>query len=307
MAISAISSNDFNIPAIRVIFGPSQGNVRTSESQQENSQRDKGSRKVEGDRVVISEDARKALQQDQESKVEKKSLLPGQELDAQEERKVEKLKNRDAQVKRHEMAHKMAGGTVTGQIVYEYTTGPDGTRYATGGHISIDTSTESTPEATVRKAATIRRAALAPSDPSPADRRVAQQAQRMATKARQEISEEQRKEMAEQMSKFNAGSGGGVNIEVDFEKILGGLKNVENPLEQGTEESGTNINRIFKTENQIKAAFKANSGDQEQTQQSTKTKAQDIKIGTSVPSKDRLTQSEEEIQEEVVPEVSPVE
>jgi hypothetical protein len=47
----------------------------------------------------------------------------------------------------------------------------------------------------MRKAQTIRRAALAPAEPSPQDRRVATEASRMESKAQREISQQRLEEM----------------------------------------------------------------------------------------------------------------
>ncbi len=87
------------------------------------------------------------------------------------------LKETDAHVRRHEMAHIAAGGQyVRAGAQYRYETGPDGKRYAVAGEVSIDTSPEPDPEATIQKMEVVRRAALAPADPSPQDRRVAAKA-----------------------------------------------------------------------------------------------------------------------------------
>ena len=101
---------------------------------------------------------------------------------------MQQLKQRDTQVRQHEQAHLAAGGQyVRGGASFEYTTGPDGRRYATGGEVSIDVGSERTPEATIRKAQAVRRAALAPAEPSGQDRSVAAQAAQLETKARQEL------------------------------------------------------------------------------------------------------------------------
>lgn len=55
----------------------------------------------------------------------------------------------------------------------------------------MDTSPEDTPEGTLRKANIIRKAALAPADPSGEDRAVAAKANQMAAEARQQIAEKQ--------------------------------------------------------------------------------------------------------------------
>lgn len=110
------------------------------------------------------------------------------ELTEEEKEKVEELQKRDKEVRAHEQAHVAAGAT---SARYEYETGPDGKKYAVGGNASIETSdVPNDPEATIRKAQKIQRAALAPSDPSPKDRQVAAEARQMEAKARQELMEE---------------------------------------------------------------------------------------------------------------------
>lgn len=98
-------------------------------------------------------------------------------LSEAEQRQVAELKERDREVRAHEMAHVAAGaGLVTRGATYTYQTGPDGQRYAIGGEVGIDTSPGRTPEETLAKAERIRAAALAPAEPSGQDRQVAAQA-----------------------------------------------------------------------------------------------------------------------------------
>ncbi len=115
----------------------------------------------------------------------------GDVLDPEEQRQVNQLKQRDAEVKTHEAAHMSAGGTVVqGGASYQYQQGPDGKMYAVGGEVSIDLSAESTPEATIRKMQEVRRAAMAPAQPSGTDRAVAAQATQIEAQARIEKSEQ---------------------------------------------------------------------------------------------------------------------
>jgi hypothetical protein len=111
--------------------------------------------------------------------------------DAATSAEVEDLAAADRRVRAHEQAHMAAGGSlVRGGPVYEYRTGPDGQRYAVSGEVALDASPVSgNPLATIRKAERVKRAALAPADPSPQDRRVAAQAEAMANKAQQELSQ----------------------------------------------------------------------------------------------------------------------
>ena len=112
-----------------------------------------------------------------------------QTLTPQQQQEITKLKSRDQQVRSHEQAHMAAGGQyVRGGPTYSYQTGPDGKRYAVGGEVSIDTSAVSgDPAATVQKMEAVKRAALAPADPSGQDRQVASAAESAATKARWEM------------------------------------------------------------------------------------------------------------------------
>jgi hypothetical protein len=131
---------------------------------------------------------------------ERTSNAPGgtEELTEDQQREVERLRQRDAEVRLHEQAHKAAGGELAGSPQYEYTTGPDGNRYATSGSVSIDTSpVPGDPEATIAKARRIRAAAFAPAEPSSADRAVAAKAQQMEAKAHRELAEQQRSEPTE--------------------------------------------------------------------------------------------------------------
>jgi hypothetical protein len=106
------------------------------------------------------------------------------------------LKATDQKVRAHEMAHIAAGaGVVTGGATFSYTRGPDGNLYAVGGEVQIDSSeVPGDPEATIRKAEAIQRAALAPADPSAQDRAVAARAAMIASQARMEL---QKQEMSQ--------------------------------------------------------------------------------------------------------------
>lgn len=121
-----------------------------------------------------------------------RSSNPPDRLSEAELKLVQELQQRDLKVRIHEQAHMAtAGGYALGGPTYTYQTGPDGRSYAVGGHVKLDTSTESTPEATIQKAQTIRRAALAPSDPSSTDRAVAAAATKMEQTARKELAEKE--------------------------------------------------------------------------------------------------------------------
>lgn len=114
------------------------------------------------------------------------------ELTEEEQKQVAEMKKRDREVRAHEQAHLTAAGSLAmGGAKYEYEVGPDGKRYVVAGSVSIDTKeVPNNPEATLQKARKIQRAALAPQDPSPQDRRVAAEAKQMEIKAQQEVQAE---------------------------------------------------------------------------------------------------------------------
>ena len=116
-----------------------------------------------------------------------KPVKSEQDLSNEQRQVVNDLKKRDLEVKAHEQAHMAAGGPVVQSgATYQYQTGPDGKMYAVGGEVKIDISPERTPEATIRKMQQVRKAALAPAQPSSSDRAVAAQASQVEAQARME-------------------------------------------------------------------------------------------------------------------------
>ena len=106
-------------------------------------------------------------------------------------KQIQELAARDREVRAHEQAHAAAAGQYGGSPTYQYVRGPDGVSYAVGGSVDIDTSpVPGNPEATLRKAEQLQRAANAPADPSGQDRQVAAEVARMAEQARAEIREQ---------------------------------------------------------------------------------------------------------------------
>lgn len=115
------------------------------------------------------------------------------QLTDQQRQEVAKLKQRDQEVRTHEQAHRAAGGAYAGAISLQFTQGPDGKRYAVEGSVLIDLSpVKGDPAATIRKMQQVQRAAVAPADPSAADRRVAAQARRAEQQARAELTAQKR-------------------------------------------------------------------------------------------------------------------
>jgi len=103
----------------------------------------------------------------------------------------------------HEQAHMSAGGELAGSPSYTYTSGPDGKRYITGGEVSISTPSVKEPEDKIRMMERVRSAAMAPSDPSPQDIRVAADASMKESQAQSELS---RKRLEQAYGKTTQGS-----------------------------------------------------------------------------------------------------
>jgi len=124
-----------------------------------------------------------------ESDSSKKPDKTDNELPPKEQAKLKELQQRDTEVKAHEQAHLSAAGNLaTGSASFTYAKGPDGKRYAIGGEVSIDTSEiAGDPAATAAKADLIRRAALAPANPSSQDRNVASSAVAMKNQAQADL------------------------------------------------------------------------------------------------------------------------
>ncbi|WP_042010216.1 putative metalloprotease CJM1_0395 family protein [Aeromonas fluvialis] len=115
-----------------------------------------------------------------------------QEQQQRQEQQVQDLIERDKEVRTHEQAHQSAGGEYASSPTYQFTQGPDGKRYATGGEVQIDTSVvPGDPAATIAKMQQIRAAALAPAAPSAQDLSVARSAAASESRARKELMAEQ--------------------------------------------------------------------------------------------------------------------
>lgn len=193
-------------------FTPLQPNEAAEKANQDDAKQGREAREARemarSERRQVNQNDRQELQEGIEERREEESVDQSQveaaarEKDAQEQRQLEaeiqqirKLAERDREVKAHEQAHQAVGGQYAGAMSLTYERGPDGKNYAVGGEVSIDTSKiADDPQATLDKAETIRRAALAPAEPSSQDRRVAAQAVQMAVEARADIQQLAREE-----------------------------------------------------------------------------------------------------------------
>jgi hypothetical protein len=100
---------------------------------------------------------------------------------------VARLQQIERSIRSHEAAHMSAGGAFAGGVSFIYSNGPDGRLYVSGGEVPIQAPEGKTPEETVNNMEIVRRAALAPPDPSGQDMSVAAAATQIENRARAAI------------------------------------------------------------------------------------------------------------------------
>ena len=141
---------------------------------------------------VEGEQTSQSKADDKSGKAEERPSKPSNSEEAQAAQELQELKQRDQEVRVHEQAHAAAGGRYAGAPSYEYERGSDGKSYAVAGEVQIDVSVvEGDPQATIDKMAIVKRAALAPAEPSSADRSIASEATQKASAARAELAQQQ--------------------------------------------------------------------------------------------------------------------
>jgi hypothetical protein len=149
---------------------------------------------VERDRVERGAQGRESVAQggDQAAQDATVKRRAEQERQQAEREQIQILAARDREVRAHEQAHAAVAGQYGSSPTYSFVRGPDGVSYAVGGEVKIDTSPiPGDPEATLRKAQQLRRAANAPAEPSSQDSSVAALAAQMEQQARAELREQQ--------------------------------------------------------------------------------------------------------------------
>lgn len=161
--------------------------------------------------------------------------IDGQELTEEEQQKVKEMKERHEEVRGHENAHKSAGGQYAAAPTYTYETGPDGKRYITDGEVSIDIGEEKDPQATIEKMQIVKRAAMAPAEPSGQDRKVYQDANQKEAAARQELAEDKKEEAKEKQEKTKEALNGQSDKSADTKNKSQGTKSNEQIIENSDE------------------------------------------------------------------------
>lgn len=251
--VQQVDENNTKIQATPDSYASNQENTSSNNSSQNNASSNAP--------VYTGEEMLSAMNQDkqaqssqtaQTSQTEQAANTGEKVLTEEEQKQVEELKARDAEVKAHEQAHIAAGGSyVRGGASYDYQTGPDGKKYAVGGEVSIDTSAvDGDPQATINKAQVILKAALAPAEPSGQDKAVASQARQMMASARKEL-------MSEKINTNSESTTAATTTANSTEKT----NNNENTTKSSSQENSTvDTSAFFQTNNTAESAVNTNAG-----------------------------------------------
>ncbi|MFP3352377.1 putative metalloprotease CJM1_0395 family protein [Pseudoalteromonas sp. SIMBA_153] len=177
----------------------------------------------EGNADSDQDNAEQEKQQAAEEVSEQEELQLEQEL-----QQIKELKARDTEVRTHEQAHAAVGGQYAGSPSYEYQRGPDGTNYAVGGEVPIDVGViNGDPQATIDKMQTVRAAALAPAEPSGADRAIAADATQKIAAAQAELASADDEDSSEGQSRVSASFSNSESSEVKTAKSEEQSRDVE--------------------------------------------------------------------------------
>lgn len=251
--VQQVDENNTQIQATPNSYAANQQNTLSNNSTQNNASSNAPVYTGEEMLSALNHDKQAQNSQTTQSAQKQQTTNTGEKVLTEEEQKqVEELKARDAEVKAHEQAHIAAGGSyVRGGARYDYQTGPDGKKYAVGGEVSIDTSAvEGDPQATINKAQVILKAALAPAEPSGQDKAVASQARQMMASARKELMSE----------KINTNSENTAAATIT-ENSTTAANNNKNATESSNQESSTiDASALSQTSNTVETAADTNAG-----------------------------------------------
>lgn len=216
--------------------------------------------------LSLSHEAIQLFERDQQT-LQKQSDQERQ--DVIDQQTIQELSTLDREVRNHERAHAAVGGQYAGSPRYVYEKGPDGVNYAVAGEVPISTGVvNGNPQMTIEKAQIIRRAALAPTEPSAQDRKVAAEAVQMEAEAHLELLQlaqerlinEQRVKEEQDMARDNERVQGG---DVSHpESISGGL-----PDDESVESMNKAQEQVFNEINNDLAAQLVALGGVQQTPQ----------------------------------------
>jgi hypothetical protein len=143
----------------------------------------------EGKKLTDNKEEAQKLYENLETRLEasRMELKQKQHQEWRIQRDVARFRQTEENIRTHEAAHMSAGGAFAGGVSYVYAKAPDGKMYVSGGEVPIQAPEGKTPEETARNMEIVRRAALAPADPSGQDVAVAAMAMQIENRARAAI------------------------------------------------------------------------------------------------------------------------
>lgn len=110
---------------------------------------------------------------------------------------IKRLQEQENNVISHERSHMQSGGEFSGSPSYLYTRGPDGKVYISGGEVKMYVPATDDYDKLIQSLQKVKRAAMAPPDPSPQDSKTAAMASAKEASVRQEIAKMRAKEAYE--------------------------------------------------------------------------------------------------------------
>jgi hypothetical protein len=135
------------------------------------------------------------------------------------QQEIKAMSARDREVRAHEQAHRVVGGQHAGPVMLNLERGPDGVHYAVSGEVAINVSAiANDPQASIQKLMQVRRAALAPAEPSAQDLQVAAAASHKMLEAQaQLLAQQSAMQQAERVKKADNESQ--VDVSNDIQQI----------------------------------------------------------------------------------------
>lgn len=115
-------------------------------------------------------------------------------LSEAERQEVRRLRSQERRLSMAQNAQRQLAGPYARSVSRSFRNGPDGVGYAVDGSISLDTTASSSPQENLKKAQTLRAAAMASGQPSASDMEAIARANQMEAKAQLEMARSAREE-----------------------------------------------------------------------------------------------------------------
>lgn len=135
------------------------------------------------DQALVRKAEQPSILDDNRKALEPSASKNDAELSDGERAALDRLRQRDQQVRQEEKAHAAIAGDLAGPISYTYQRGPDGRNYAVGGSVPIRAQTSGDPNEIARIGARLAAAAHGAVNPSGADLSVARRGYALQSQA----------------------------------------------------------------------------------------------------------------------------